>query len=62
MATVPELAEISLEGLDSDQVATVTPVADVYNTFNEQVVAALNKGLTFSENFRASFDQHRIWS
>jgi hypothetical protein len=53
MASVPEKSEISMEGLDADSVTTLTPVADVYNTFNEQVVTALNKNLTFSENFRA---------
>ena len=53
MATVPEKSEISVEGLSADQAETLNPVADVYNTFNEQVVTALNRGLTFSENFRA---------
>lgn len=53
MASVPELAEISMEGLSPEQVETLNPVADVYNSFNEQVVTALNKNLTFSENFRA---------
>jgi hypothetical protein len=53
MATVPERADLTLDSLDSEQAETLTPVADVYNTFNEQVVTALNRNLTFSENFRA---------
>lgn len=62
MAAVPEKSEITMEGLEPEQAETLAPVADVYNTFNEQVVAALNRGLTFSENFRADIRQLTLTS
>jgi hypothetical protein len=53
MASIPEINEFPLEGMEDEQASALRPAADVYNTFNEQVSTALNRNLTFSENFRA---------